>query len=154
VPQAFDAEVGMAWWLWAILGIALVAFEVHLPSGFYIFSFGVGGILVSALAGLGWVESPTLQWLLFTVFSLASLVTSRFWGTKRRPEPWRRDAEIPDMVGEVAVLSDDLAVGGTGKAELRGTVWTARNAATLPLSKGQRCRVARLEGLTLWVRAE
>jgi membrane protein implicated in regulation of membrane protease activity len=47
---------------------------------------------------------------------------------------------------------DDLAPGAVGKAELRGTTWTAQNADDRPLARGQRCRVARVEGLTLLIR--
>jgi membrane protein implicated in regulation of membrane protease activity len=57
-------------------------------------------------------------------------------------------------VGEQGVLLADLPEGGEGKAELRGVPWTARLASGGPLRKGQRCRVERVEGLTLWVRAE
>jgi len=41
-----------------------------------------------------------------------------------------------------------------GKAELRGTAWTAHNVDARPLVKGQRGRVVRVDGLTLDIRAE
>jgi hypothetical protein len=57
------------------------------------------------------------------------------------------------LEGELAIPMDDLAPGAVGKAELRGTSWTAQNADDRPLAKGQRCRVVRVEGLTLFIRA-
>jgi membrane protein implicated in regulation of membrane protease activity len=58
-----------------------------------------------------------------------------------------------DIVGEVATATVDIESDAVGQAELRGTVWTAR-AAGVAVSKGQRCRVLRCEGLTLWVQPE
>ena len=51
------------------------------------------------------------------------------------------------------MVVEEVPPGGVGKAELRGTTWTARTEAASPLAKGQRCRVERVEGLTLWLRA-
>ncbi len=58
------------------------------------------------------------------------------------------------LVGEVATLTDDLAAGAVGKAELRGTTWTVLNRGEGPLARGQRCRVVAVDGLTLQVRGE
>ncbi len=58
------------------------------------------------------------------------------------------------VVGEVATLSEDLPPGAVGKAQLRGSVWTVKSLEEKPLAKGQRCIVERVEGLTLWIRAE
>jgi membrane protein implicated in regulation of membrane protease activity len=54
----------------------------------------------------------------------------------------------------VATPLEDLAPGAIGKAELRGTVWTARNADSRPLAKGERSRVLRVDGLMLLLRGE
>ena len=51
-------------------------------------------------------------------------------------------------------LLGDLPAGGEVKAELRGVPWSARAASGASLRAGQRCRVERVDGLTLWVRAE
>ena len=143
----------MIWWLWVLAGIALLAFEVATPGGLFALFFGVGALLVAPLAALG--LPGTWQWLAFSGLSLGGLATLR--GPLRRrldvkPAP---SAEIAsELVGEQAVLITDLAAGAEGKAELRGTPWTVRAASGIPLSRGQRCRVERVDGLTLWVRAE
>jgi inner membrane protein len=41
-----------------------------------------------------------------------------------------------------------------GKAEMRGTSWNTRNVSDQTIARGQRCRVERVEGLTIFVRAE
>ena len=58
------------------------------------------------------------------------------------------------MVGEVAILTEDLDPGGVGRAELRGTTWTVRPSGAGSFRRGDRCRVDRVDGLTLWVKPE
>lgn len=140
----------MTWWLWVILGLALLAGEMVTPGGFYFALFAVGAIVTGLLAWLGLVTAEWLQWLLFTAVSLACLVPLR-----GRLVRWASDpataAGVDSFLGEEVTLLDDLAVGGTGRAELRGTTWNVRTAHGQPLRRGERARVARVDGLTLWV---
>jgi membrane protein implicated in regulation of membrane protease activity len=46
---------------------------------------------------------------------------------------------------------EDIAAGGVGRLELRGTAWSARNATSSSLVRGTRCRVVRVEGLMVHV---
>ncbi|HXH83775.1 MAG TPA: NfeD family protein [Candidatus Tectomicrobia bacterium] len=144
----------MPWWLWVLIGLALLGAELFTPGGFYVLFFGVGAILVGILVGVGLVGPPWTEWLLFSIASIASLVLFR-----RRLLALTRAApgqppSVDRLEGEVAIPIDDIAPGAVGKAELRGTSWEARNADTATLTRGQRCRVARVENLTLWIRAE
>jgi membrane protein implicated in regulation of membrane protease activity len=94
----------------------------------------------------------TVQWLAFTAVSLVLLATlRRSLQEKLFRAPGR---PVDSLVGEQAVLLADVPEGGEGQAELRGVPWSARAASGAPLRKGQRCRVERVDGLTLWVRAE
>jgi membrane protein implicated in regulation of membrane protease activity len=61
---------------------------------------------------------------------------------------------VDRLEGETALVTEDVAAGGVGKAEMRGASWTARSTEAVALARGQRCRVERVEGLTLWLRAE
>jgi len=143
----------MIWWLWVLAGIALLAFEVATPGGLFALFFGVGALLVAPLAALGFSEA--VQWFAFSILSLVGLATLRGPMLRRlgqRPAPSSEIAS--ELVGEQAVLLTDLPAGGEGKAELRGTPWTVKAASGIPLQGGQRCRVERVDGLTLWVRAE
>ncbi len=49
---------------------------------------------------------------------------------------------------------DDMVPGAVGRAELRGTAWSAKNVGTSAVAKGQRCRVVRVDGLTLSIDQE
>jgi membrane protein implicated in regulation of membrane protease activity len=60
---------------------------------------------------------------------------------------------VDSLVGEEAIILDDLDPGAVGKGELRGTTWTVRTAGDRTLRRGERARVARVDGLTLWLDA-
>jgi hypothetical protein len=143
----------MIWWLWVLVGLGLLAFEMALPGGFFALFFGVGALLVGALVALDAAGPAWMQWLLFSVLSIGALVTLRRplqarlnLGGSRRP--------VDSLVGESATALEDLAPGGLGKAELRGSSWSARNRGSVALSKGQRCIVEKVDGLMLLVRPE
>lgn len=142
----------MIWWYWIFLGLALAGAEMLSPGGFYLLFFGIASIIVGALAGLEVVTAAWLQWLLFSGLAVLSLLLLR--GPLLRMTQSRPAQEMDSMVGETAVLREDLPPGHTGKAELRGSTWSARNIGTVPLSSGQRATVAKVEGLTIFVTPE
>ena len=144
----------MIWWYWMFLGLVLLGVEMITPGGFYILFFGLAALIVGSLTGLGFAQAEWLQWLLFSGLAILSLLVFRgpllTWIKKQ-------DKDLPavdSLAGESAIPIEDLLPGATGKAELRGTSWTAHNAGTVPLTKGQRCTVERVEGLTIWISAE
>jgi membrane protein implicated in regulation of membrane protease activity len=139
----------MAWWMWVLFGIALLVVEMVTPGGLFALFFGVGALGTAAAAALG--AGDILQWLLFTVASLVLLATLR-----RTLQERLRGSSVPvdQIVGEEVILLGEIPAGGEGQAELRGVPWKARVASGIPLRAGQRCRVERLDGLTLWLRAE
>jgi membrane protein implicated in regulation of membrane protease activity len=141
----------MPWWAWWGLGLLLILLELLTPLGFYLIFFGVGALVVGALAGLQLAIPPWAEWLLFAGFSVVALLLFR------RPLLTRFHASdqrlaIDSMVGETGLALEDIAVGAVGRVELRGTTWNARNFGAHPVSRGQRCTVEKSEGLLLWVR--
>jgi membrane protein implicated in regulation of membrane protease activity len=139
----------MEWWVWVVMGVILLVVEMATPGGLFAVFFGVGAFVIAPVAASG--ASPAVQWALYTVVSLALLLTLRNALAKRFNA--RSGVPVENLVGELAVLLEDIPAGGEGRAELRGTPWSARTAGAA-LSKGQRCRVERVDGLTIWLRAE
>ena len=62
--------------------------------------------------------------------------------------------DVDSLVGETAIPSEEIGPGAVGRAELRGTVWSARNVGSTPLSRGQRCRVVRVDRLMIFIESE
>jgi inner membrane protein len=140
----------MSWWLWVLFGIALLVVEMLTPGGLFALFFGLGALATAVVAVTG--ASATFQWLAFTVISVGLLATLRRGLQERlraKPGP-----PVDSLVGEDVVLLGEIPAGGEGKAELRGVPWKARVASGIALRAGQRCKVERVDGLTLWVRAE
>ncbi len=143
----------MPWWLWVLIGLGLLLLEMTTPGGFFAIFFGLGAVVVGALVGFGWGGPAWMQWLLFSVVSVVGLLLFRRplmrmlkLGGAARP--------VDALVGETAVVLEDVPPGSVGKAEMRGSSWNARTSGDAALTKGQRCRVERVEGLTLWIRRE
>ena len=142
----------MDWWIWLLLGLLLLLAELLTPGGFYIIFFGIGAIVVGILAGFQFAGPPWFQYILFSLVSVTAL-----WLFREKLLQLTRAAPselVDNLVGETAVSLDDIPVNGIGKAEMRGTSWNARNIGDQPLARGQRTRVERIEGLTIFVRAE
>jgi membrane protein implicated in regulation of membrane protease activity len=143
----------MQWWHWLVLGLILVALEMAASGGFYVIFFGIaalviGGLHMADMAGPAW-----FQFLLFSVLSVASLLLFRNpllrWLQLDKP-----GTEVDSLVGEIAVPLADIAPGAVGRAELRGAVWSARNAANVAVLRGQRCTVVRVDRLLIFLEPE
>lgn len=142
----------MEWWIWIVLGLALLLGELVTPGGFYILFFGIGALVVGALAGFDVAGPAWFQVVLFPIISVVSLwlFRERLLQATQKETPYNIDS----MVGETAVMMEAIPSNGIGKAEMRGTSWSARNIGEKPLARGERCRVERIEGLTIFVRSE
>jgi membrane protein implicated in regulation of membrane protease activity len=144
----------MQWWYWILFGLALLAMEIMVPSGFYVLFFGLAALCVGTGVGLGLIESVWLEWVLFSVLAVITLLIFRGQLLARIRSQQRAQHDVDNLLGEIAISLEDLPPRTTGKAELRGTTWTVRNAGEEILMAGQRGRVVRVDGLTLWVAAE
>ena len=142
----------MEWWIWIVLGLALMLGELITPGGFYILFFGIGALFVGVLAGFDFAGPAWFQVILFLLVSVVTLW--RFRERLLKVTQITTPDNVDSMIGETAVIMEEIPSNGIGKAEMRGTSWNARNIGEKPLVRGERCRVERIEGLTLVVRGE
>lgn len=140
----------MVWWIWVLIGLLLLSIEFA-SSTMHLGLFAVGAFVVAILVAVG-IEMPLwVQLVLFTSISIISLLFIRPVLVKKLRLSEKK--QIDTLVGEQAMAMEDIAPATVGKAELRGTTWTARNVGEVVLARGQRCVVAHVEGLTIHVRA-
>ena len=144
----------MSWWLWVVIGILLVGIELLSPGGFYVIFFGLAALLVGALRGLGGIQPLWLQWFLFSVFAVGSLLAFRRRLVKRLQPAQPGSLTVDTMVGELALPIADIPAGAVGKVELRGSIWDARNQGPDVLATGRRCRVLAVNGFLLTIAPE
>jgi|SRR5215471_3492547 len=153
VAYASMIEWIIPWWGWFIVGFALLLLELSSPGGFYFLFFGVGAISVGILAWLTVIEQAWVQLLFFSIFSISTSILFRKRLLARfGPKPGA--ANVDSLVGEAATVMDNIDAGGFGKVELRGTPWNARNCSDRMLARGERCKVQRVDGLSLVVNKE
>ena len=143
----------MEWWHWLLLGLVLVALEMAASGGFYVIFFGlaalvIGGLHLFDIAGPIW-----FQFLMFSALAVVSLLLFRgpFLRSMGLDRP---SVDVDSMIGDLAVPLEDIPAGTVGRAELRGTVWSARNHTPALLTRGQRCVVVRVERLTIVLEPE
>ncbi len=143
----------MEWWLWVIAGLALLGLEILIPGLIVFLFFGAAAIIMGALQKLGLAGPVWFQWVLFSLLSVISLLTLRGPILRRLARKDDGGGEIDSVIGQSVVLLSDIAPGAPGKAELRGTSWSAiaTNEESLPM--GARCVVEAVQGLTIYVRA-
>lgn len=141
----------MVWWLWVVLGFVLLAVET-LHMGLFLIFFGIGAVLVGMLTRMGWAGPEWAQWLLFSAISGISLALFRKPLVQALKLNERK--AVDTMAGEVGKAMEAIAVNARGKAELRGTHWTALNIGARPLAAGESFTVESVDGITLKVRAE
>ena len=140
----------MSWWIWVLIGMALLVVEFA-STTMHLGLFAVGAFVVAILVGAG-VEMPLWgQLVTFTGVSIFALFFIRpIIVRKLRLNVTR---VVDTLVGEQAVAINEIGPAGLGKAEMRGTTWSARNIGETALMPGQRCVVAAVEGLVIHIRA-
>ena len=135
----------MSWWVWMLAGATLAALELLAGGTLWLLLAGAAAMLVGLVAAAG-VDSAALQFLIF------SLLAGSVYLVKTRLLPsGGGDAAVPTLVGELGVAVSAIGPGKAGKAELRGTQWTARSADDRTIETGAGVRVVWVEGVTVYV---
>jgi membrane protein implicated in regulation of membrane protease activity len=140
----------MPWWVWVLFGLLLLAIELA-SSTLHIGLFAIGAFTVALLVAVG-IEMPLWAELMtFTIVSVVAIVVVR--PILIRKLGLNQKKIVDTLIGEQALTLEDIAPAGFGKAEMRGTTWSARNIGETLLIRGQRCVVTDIEGLVIHVRA-
>jgi membrane protein implicated in regulation of membrane protease activity len=143
----------MLWWHWLVIGLILVALEMAASGGFYVIFFGIAALAIAGLHVLDWAGPLWVQLVLFSLISVGSLLffRSRLLKWMKLDQP---GVDVDTMIGDTAFPLEDIAAGSVGRAELRGTVWSARNSTSGTLSRGERCRVVDVDRLMIFLKPE
>jgi membrane protein implicated in regulation of membrane protease activity len=142
----------MSWWGWIIAGAILLGAELAFVNAqFYLVFIGSAAILVG-LAALLVPLAPWLQWALFGVLAIVSMVICR----SRVYHRFNRALPEVDTgpAGRLITLQVALGAGESCQAEYGGSFWTVRNDSDTPIPSGSRARIARVHNLTLLVKPE
>ena len=148
MEQWIDPELA-----WFLVGLLLLLAELVTP-GFVVIFFGVGAWVTSLLVAFGWLPTFNAQLLCFMVASILALVLFRKKGKAlfegRRAGGYGASDAIESVVGEKAVVVEDIAPNAAGKVEFNGAHWQAE--ASVAISKGSTVSIVERRNLTLVVR--
>ena len=143
----------MQWWAWVGVGAVLLGAELaFIDAQFYLVFVGGSALIVGFLELIGLVPDDWMQWAVFGLLSVLSVVIfrRRIYGLLRR--------NLPDMkqgpVGETVVLPSQLLPGESCRVEYCGSSWNATNGGPSSISAGQRARIDRVNGLTLVIHGD
>ena len=143
----------MTWWAWMILGAVLLGAELFaVDAQFYLVFLGVSAAVVGLATMFGIAMPEWGQWLLFAGVSVFFFVTFRkalYVKIRGGGEGYQQR-----YVGEVVTVGDEVAPGGRGRAQYRGSDWNIQNIGEAAISAGAQAKVVEVDGLTLKVEAE
>ncbi len=143
----------MEWWAWIAIGAILLVSEMaFVDAQFYLVFVGASALVVGFLDLSGLLPAVWMQWLLFAVLAVSSMVAfrRRIYDRLRRKLPAMKQGPA----GETVVLPAALQPGETCRLEYCGSSWSALNGGKSPIAAGQRARIDRVSGLTLVVHGE
>ncbi len=107
----------MQGWHWALVGLALIGLEILTLGGlgnFYFLFFGIAALVVGVLVWLGLTEPVWLQWVLFAVSGIATLLVLQKPLQKKMPARPKQADLVDSMVGSDSIYTDDRGNGRGG----------------------------------------
>jgi membrane protein implicated in regulation of membrane protease activity len=138
----------MPWWGWIIFGALLLGSELLIvDAGFYLVFIGIAAAITGLIELAGAGLEPWVQWILFSVISLALMVLFR----KKLYDKLRGSGVGYETgpVGEIVTLEQVLEPGDKGRLAFRGTEWTVINESDESFKAGQHVQIRGVEGLSL-----
>lgn len=137
-------------WSWVVAGVVLLALELVMPGGFFLW-IGMSGI-VTGVAALLW---PAISWpFQFLIFGVLSLVTILGWLTFMRGRQPKSDRPLLNerasrLIGQELMLNEPIR-DGSGRVPIGDSIWRITGP---DLAAGQRVRIVGAEGAVLKVEA-
>ena len=140
----------MPWWVWVLAAFLLLIIEFFTTTA-HVGFFAVGAFLVAILVSFDAGGPLWFQLVLFATSSVVLLIFVRPIIVKRLG--LNKTPPVDQIAGEHAIALEAMDAESDGRAEMRGTTWSARNVGATAIARGQKCVVERVVGLTLHVRA-
>jgi membrane protein implicated in regulation of membrane protease activity len=138
----------LLFWHWWVVALVLVILEMVMP-GFFLLWIGVAAGITGLLLLLVPASPWQLQFVVFGVLAIGSIVAARFY---IRRNPIETDDRTLNRRGEQYVgrvfTIDEAIINGIGKVRVGDSVW---RAAGPDLPAGERVKVVGVDGTMLKV---
>jgi membrane protein implicated in regulation of membrane protease activity len=143
----------MAYWIWLLIGLALVVLEIIIPS-FIVIWFGIAALLTGVFSW--WLHDLTTQLVIFTLLAVISFSVGWFGFLKKSKARSQAGQSKESVVGEVGIVS---RIGGgdfpSGSIRFQIPVLGTDEwdfVSDDPVSVGDRCAIVDVLGNKLKVR--
>lgn len=141
------------YWHWLVFGLVLLILEIFAPGAILLW-FGLGALAVGVFQLLvPGLMPPEIQWLVFSVLSVASLILWKQYAQKHKldqdDDSGSLNQRSKSLIGREFNLSNAI-VNGVGKVRVGDSYWRVEGP---DLPEGQKVKVTGFEGATLMVEA-
>src|SRR6056297_1453429 len=135
--------------LWMIFGFLLLIAEMFTTT-FFIMWFGISALFTALLSWL-WIDSFTLQLLLFAVVSFLLVLFTRKLANRMSGEPSRKITQ-DEIIGKTGIVTETiLSDNSKGLVKLNGQQWRAVSEKGTEIERGKKVIVKRLYGVKIYV---
>src|SRR6056297_469018 len=140
----------MSWEIiWMILGFILLIAEMFTAT-FFIMWFGVSALFTALLSWL-WIDSFTLQLLIFAIISFLLVLFTRKLANKMSGEPSRKITQ-DEIIGKTGIVTETiLSDNSKGLVKMSGQEWRAVSEKGTEIERGTKVVVKRLYGVKIYV---
>lgn len=146
-------DIFLHYGFWIVLGIVLLISEAVVPTAVILF-FGFGALFTAILAATNLDLSLSMLLMLFSVFSVGSLLllrkTCKQWLVGHNSDISDGKSSGSSMAGESAVVSTTF-INHKGTVRLHGSTWNAACNENASLDEGDRVTIVSVQGNTLFV---
>ncbi len=138
----------MDYWHWGVFAVVLLIVEIMAPGAFFLW-MGISAAVVGVLLLLLPDIAPTVQWLIFAVLSVATIV---IWRIRLRSDPTHTDHPTLNRRGaqylnRVFTLETPI-VNGSGKITVDDSTWKIYGE---DCDAGSKVKVTGVDGVILHV---
>ena len=146
----------MTAWYWFYLGAGLIILELVTP-GFILMFFGIAAVLVALLMAVlpQSLMGDAAQWILFGVFSIASLLLLRKFVQSVFIGADGKTSSLPDAyIGKSARVIEEITRLVPGKVEFNGSNWKAElsDPDSDPITVNSPVEIVKRDNLTFLVK--
>ena len=135
-----------AWQVFGGIGTCLIIAEIFLP-GFIVLPIGVGFLAVVPIAML--TDSLTAQLIALVLAQLGVFLLLRKFRPRDSQPAVYSNAE--GMLGQECEVIETVSASHPGYVKLYGDRWQAKTYSAIPLKKGARAVITRLDGNKVFI---
>ncbi len=135
--------------IWMIFGFILLITEMFTTT-FFIMWFGISALLTALVSWL-WIDSFTLELLIFAGVSFLLVLFTRRLANKMSGEPSRKITQ-DEIIGKTGMVTETiLSDNSKGLVKMNGQVWRAVSEKGVEIERGKSVIVKRLYGVKIYV---